>query len=51
MKNIRYYLLSLALTGCLVGCESLLDEEPKIVDTPEVIEKYGTVLEPKKENY
>lgn len=28
MKNIKYYLLSLTLTGCLVGCESLLDEEP-----------------------
>ena len=30
---------------------SLYDEEPKIVDTPEVIEKYGTIFEPKTENY
>lgn len=29
----------------------LLDEEPKITDTPEVIEKYGTELAPKTENY
>lgn len=30
---------------------SLLDEEPKIADTPEVIAKYGTILEPKYEAY
>ena len=30
---------------------SLLDSEPQIVDTPEVIEKYGTELEPKPQNY
>lgn len=30
---------------------SLLDKEIDIVDTPEVIEKYGTILEPKPENY
>lgn len=30
---------------------SLYDEEPKIIDTPNVIEKYGTVFEPKEENY
>ena len=30
---------------------SLLDSEPQIVDTPEVIEKYGTELEPKLQNY
>lgn len=29
----------------------LLDEEPMITDTPEVIEKYGTSLEPKEENW
>ena len=29
----------------------LLDEKPLIVDTPEVIEKYGTTLEPKEENW
>ena len=29
----------------------LLDEKPLIVDTPEVIEKYGTTLEPKPENW
>ena len=29
----------------------LLDEKPLIVDTPEVIEKYGTTLEPKMENW
>jgi len=30
---------------------SLLDEEPQIVDSEEVIEKYGTILNPKTENY
>ncbi|MBQ1505199.1 MAG: ABC transporter ATP-binding protein [Erysipelotrichales bacterium] len=30
---------------------SLLKEEPKITDTPEVIEQYGTILNPKTENY
>ena len=30
---------------------SLYDEQPKIVDTDEVIEKYGTIFEPKIENY
>ncbi len=29
----------------------LLDSEPSIVDKPEVIGKYGTIFEPKKENY
>ena len=29
----------------------LLESEPSIVDTPEVVEKYGTIFEPKKENY
>ncbi len=29
----------------------LVDEKPLIVDTPEVIEKYGTTLEPKRENW
>lgn len=29
----------------------LLEEEPKITDTPEVIEKYGDSFEPKKENW
>lgn len=30
---------------------SLLDSEPEIVDSPEVIAKYGTELDPKPENY
>ncbi len=30
---------------------SLYDEEPKIVDSDEVIEKYGSIFEPKIENY
>lgn len=30
---------------------TLLEEEPQIVDTEEVMEQYGTVLEPKVENY
>jgi len=30
---------------------ALLEMEPQIVDTPEVIEKYGTSLEPKRENW
>ncbi len=29
----------------------LLEQEPDIVDTPQVIEKYGTVFEPKPENW
>lgn len=29
----------------------LLNEKPTITDTPEVIEKYGTSLDPKKENW
>ena len=29
----------------------LLDEKPQIVDTPKVVEKYGTTLEPKRENW
>lgn len=29
----------------------LIEEKVTIVDTPEVIEKYGTILNPKKENY
>ncbi len=29
----------------------LLESEPTIVDTPEVIEKYGTIIKPKPENY
>ncbi|MDE7161709.1 MAG: ABC transporter ATP-binding protein/permease [Anaeroplasmataceae bacterium] len=30
---------------------SLIEEQPEITDTPEVIEKYGTVFEPKYENF
>lgn len=30
---------------------SLLEQQPDIVDNEEVIEKYGTILNPKKENY
>ncbi len=30
---------------------SLIETKPEIIDTPEVIEKYGTILEPKKENW
>lgn len=30
---------------------SLIEEEPEIVDTPEVIEKYGTTFNPKFENF
>lgn len=30
---------------------SLIDEKPQIIDTPEVIEKYGTIFEPKYENF
>ena len=29
----------------------LMEEKPLITDTPEVIEKYGTVFEPKRENW
>ena len=29
----------------------LLDEEPQVVDSPEVIEKYGDIFFPKKENW
>ncbi len=30
---------------------ALTEEKPEIVDTPEVIEKYGTIFEPKYENF
>ena len=30
---------------------SLIDETPDILDTPEVIAKYGTIFEPKRENF
>jgi ATP-binding cassette subfamily B protein len=30
---------------------SLIDQESEIIDTPEVIEKYGTIMEPKYENF
>ncbi len=30
---------------------SLIDEVPDILDTPEVIEKYGTIFKPKRENF
>lgn len=30
---------------------SLIEEKPDIIDTPEVVEKYGTILNPKKDNY
>ncbi|MDE7213621.1 MAG: ABC transporter ATP-binding protein/permease [Anaeroplasmataceae bacterium] len=30
---------------------SLIEEQPEITDSPEVIEKYGTVFEPKFENF
>ncbi len=29
----------------------LIDADPDIKDTPEVVERYGTILEPKKENW
>ncbi|MDO4459207.1 MAG: ABC transporter ATP-binding protein [Clostridia bacterium] len=32
-------------------CNYLLEIEPQIKDTPEVVEKYGTAFEPKKENW
>lgn len=40
--------------GAQAGAEKvnqLLQEKVEIQDTPEVIEKYGTIFEPKKENY
>lgn len=30
---------------------ALIETEPEIYDSPEVIEKYGTILEPKRENF
>lgn len=32
-------------------CNYLLELEPQIQDTPEVVEKYGTAFEPKRENW
>lgn len=32
-------------------CVDILDLEPEIKDTPEVVEKYGTSFEPKRENW
>ncbi len=36
---------------CIERVNALLNEPPTITDTPEVIEKYGTALEPKYENW
>ncbi len=32
-------------------CNYLLDLEPQVTDSPEVVEKYGTCFEPKRENW
>ena len=41
----------LALQANIERVMGLLEEQPLITDTPEVIEKYGTVFEPKRENW
>ncbi|MBQ7600182.1 MAG: ABC transporter ATP-binding protein [Clostridia bacterium] len=55
MEPVRWVIDSLAeLTTIQVNIErffGLLETEPDVKDTAEVIEKYGTILEPKRENW
>lgn len=41
----------LSLQANIERVMGLLEQQPLITDTPEVIEKYGTVFEPKRENW
>ena len=41
----------LSLQANIERVTGLLEETPLITDTPEVVEKYGTVFEPKRENW
>ena len=41
----------MALQASIERVTGLLDEEPQITDTPEVIEKYGDAFNPKRENW
>ena len=41
----------MALQASIERVTGLLDEEPQITDTPEVIEKYGDSFNPKRENW
>ena len=41
----------LSLQANIERVMGLLDQKPLITDTPEVIERYGTVFEPKRENW
>lgn len=55
MEPVRWVIDSLAeLTTIQVNIErffGLLETEPDVKDTPEVTEKYGDILEPKRENW
>ena len=41
----------IALQASIERVTGLLDEEPQITDTPEVIDKYGDAFNPKRENW
>ena len=41
----------IALQASIERVTGLMDETPKITDTPEVIEKYGDCFDPKRENW
>ena len=41
----------ISLQASIERVTGLLDEEPTVTDTPEVIEKYGDVFDPKRENW
>ena len=41
----------ISLQASIERVTGLLDERPMIVDAPEVVEKYGTALDPKRENW
>ncbi|MDR1565790.1 MAG: ABC transporter ATP-binding protein/permease [Treponema sp.] len=52
IRNIAYHITEFVSTQANVErVTGLLEQEPGITDTPEVIEKYGDTFNPKKENW
>ena len=47
----RHFADVISLQANIERVTDLLDREPDIVDTPEVVEKYGDFMEPKQENW
>jgi ATP-binding cassette subfamily B protein len=41
----------ISLQASIERVTGLMDQEPQVVDSPEVVEKYGDVFEPKRENW